>query len=77
MSAIFVFKNGDGKLKRCNLTYWTGDEGAFVTIESLLNIKDINRLMSDTPPKFIEAIVNDGEWMAIPVENINKMVQVY
>lgn len=67
-------------MKRCNLTYWTGDkgdEGAFVTIEALLNIKDINRLMSDTPPKFIEAIVNDGEWMAIPVENINKMVQVY
>ncbi|KRM79479.1 hypothetical protein FC84_GL001659 [Lapidilactobacillus dextrinicus DSM 20335] len=67
-------------MKRCKLTYWTGDKGGdgeFVTIEALLNIKDINRLMSDTPPKFIEAIINDGEWMAIPVENINKMVQVY
>lgn len=67
-------------MRRCKLTYWTGnngDEGEFAVVEVLLNEADIKSLMGVKPPKFIEMIIGDGEWMLIPTENINKLMQVY
>lgn len=67
-------------LKRCRLTYWTGENGesgGFEVVEAIFNDSDLKLLLHGEPPKFIQAIVGDGEWMMIPTENINRLIQIY
>lgn len=69
-----------GELKLCRLTYWTGEkseQGTFKTVRAIVNDSDIKLLKSNKPPKFIEVIIDDGDWMLFPTENINQMIQIY
>lgn len=71
-------------MKRCELTYWLGEseegrseDGHFETIDVLVSQRAIKSLMSNKPPSFIEVIINDGERMVIPTDNINRLVQTF
>ncbi|WP_430597313.1 hypothetical protein [Enterococcus sp. AZ177] len=67
-------------LKYYQLIYWNGsdeEEGAFEEIECLIDSQTIERLLEVAPPKFIRIIVDDGEQMIFPTENINTIKEIF
>lgn len=73
-------QSSNASLRMCRLTYWSGEkseQGAFKTVRAIVNDSDIKLLKSNKPPKFIEVIIDDGDWMLFPTENINQMIQIY
>lgn len=56
------------------LIFWQGlneEEGIFKEIECLIDNKTIEKLLEPIPPKFVRIIVDDGEQLIFPTENIN------
>lgn len=67
-------------MKSYELTYWKGEDdesGKFVVVPCLLEEESLKVLLSDNPPKFFQFIIDDGEKMIIPTDNINSLKEVF
>ncbi|GGD03657.1 hypothetical protein [Enterococcus wangshanyuanii] len=66
--------------KSYRVIYWKGandEEGSFKEIECLIDSETIKKMLAAIPPKFISVLVDDGEQMIFPTENINTIKQVF
>lgn len=49
----------------------------FAKVTCVISQSTTESLLGDTPPKFIEIIINDGERMILQTDNINNIQQVF
>lgn len=67
-------------LKNYELAFWKGsndEEGTFKEIECLIDSQTIESLFQSSPPKFIKIIIDDGEQMIFPTDNINTIKEIF
>lgn len=73
-------KERSQQIKTYKMIYWQGyndEEGKFKEIECLIHYAALDTLLSNTPPKFITVLINDGEQMILPIENINTIKEIF
>lgn len=52
-------------------------DGGLQEVECLISDETIEQLLVVKPPRFIKVIIDDGETMLIPTEDMGPVTQVY